>query len=51
MFYPSKSEYVKIAENYNLIPVYKEYAVDTETPASLFIKTVGPCGKGFLRCV
>ena len=48
MFYPSKSEYVKIAENYNLIPVYKEYAVDTETPASLFIKTVGPCGKGFL---
>src|SRR4030066_24026 len=30
MFYPSKSEYMAIARNYNLIPVYKEYAVDTE---------------------
>jgi len=48
MFYPSKSEYIKIAENHNLIPVYKEYAVDTETPASLFIKSAGPGGKGFL---
>ena len=48
MFYPSKSEYMAIARNYNLIPVYKEYAVDTETPASLFIKTVGLEKKGFL---
>ena len=48
MFYPSKSEYMTIARNYNLIPVYKEYAVDTETPASLFIKTVGLEEKGFL---
>ncbi len=48
MFYPNKSEYILEAENYNLIPVYKEYIVDTETPASLFIKTVGPGKKGFL---
>ncbi len=48
MFYPYKSEYISKAENYNLIPVYKEYVVDTETPASLFIKATGSEGKGFL---
>ncbi len=48
MFCPSKSEYMEKAENYNLIPVYKEYIVDTETPASLFKKTVGLENKGFL---
>jgi len=48
MFHPSKSEYISKAESYNLIPVYKEYIVDTETPASLFIKAVGPEKRGFL---
>jgi anthranilate synthase component I len=48
MIYPSKTDYILKAESYNLIPVYKEYVVDTETPASLFIKTVGPDGNGFL---
>ncbi len=48
MFFPSKSEYMQKAKNYNLIPVYKEYIVDTETPTSLFMKTVGPGRKGFL---
>ncbi len=48
MFYPSKGEYLAKAESYNLIPVYKEYIVDTETPASIFIKTVGLEKKGFL---
>ncbi|MEA2015513.1 MAG: anthranilate synthase component I [Actinomycetota bacterium] len=48
MFSPSKSEYLKKSKNYNLIPVYKEYIVDTETPASLFMKTVGAGRKGFL---
>ena len=48
MFYPSKSEYIKIAQNYNLIPVYKEYIVDTETPASIFIKAGGLKREGFL---
>ncbi len=48
MFLPSKSEYIKRARNYNMIPVYKEYIVDTETPASLFMKAVGPGREGFL---
>lgn len=48
MFYPSKSEYILKSEKYNLIPVYKEYIVDTETPASLFIKTAGFKKEGFL---
>ena len=48
MFCPSKSEYLEGAESYNLIPVYKEYIVDTEAPASIFIKTVGLEKKGFL---
>lgn len=48
MFSLSKSEYIKIARDYNLIPVYKEYAIDTETPASLFIKAVGMDKRGFL---
>lgn len=48
MFYPSKNEYIKIAGKYNLIPVYKEYIVDTETPASMFVKTGGLKKNGFL---
>jgi anthranilate synthase component 1 len=48
MFYPSKNEYLKIAEDHNLIPVYKEYIVDTETPTSIFVKTGGLEKYGFL---
>lgn len=48
MFYPSKSKYLKIAKDYNLIPVYKEYIVDTETPTSIFLKTGGLEKNGFL---
>ncbi len=39
--YPSKEEYLVKAKKYNLIPVYKEYIVDTETPTSIFIKAGG----------
>ena len=39
--YPSKEEYLAKAKKYNLIPVYKEYMVDIETPASIFIKAGG----------
>lgn len=39
--YPSKEEYLAKVKKYNLIPVYKEYVVDTETPASIFIKAGG----------
>ena len=48
MFYPSRKDYIAKAENYNLIPVYKEYIVDTQTPTSIFMKTVGPEKRGFL---
>ena len=39
--YPSKEEYQAKAKKYNLIPVYKEYMVDTETPTSIFLKAGG----------
>ena len=48
MFYPSKKEYLRIAEDYNLIPVYKEYIVDTDTPTSIFVKSGGLKKQGFL---
>ena len=41
MYYPLKDEYLIKAKKYNMIPVYKEYMVDTETPASIFIKAGG----------
>jgi len=48
MYYPTKKEYLLKAENYNLIPVYREYIVDTETPTSIFIKAGGLGREGFL---
>jgi len=48
MYYPSKKEYLIKAKSYNLIPVYGEYIVDTETPSSIFMKAGGPGGEGFL---
>ncbi len=48
MIYPSKKEYIVKANDYNLIPVYKEYVVDTETPTSIFLKAVGLEEEGFL---
>jgi len=41
MCYPNKREYLDKAINYNLIPVYKKYIVDTETPTTIFMKTSG----------
>ncbi len=38
MFNISKKQFHQLSSHYNLIPVYKEYIVDTETPASLFLK-------------
>ena len=48
MVYPDKDQYLKIAENYNIIPVYREYMADTETPTSIFLKCGGLEKKGFL---
>lgn len=36
--YPSKEEFLKLAETYNVIPVYTEIPADLETPISLFYK-------------
>ncbi|MBE3094934.1 MAG: anthranilate synthase component I [Actinobacteria bacterium] len=46
--YPSKEEYQAKAKKYNLIPVYKEYMVDTETPTSIFLKAGGSEKEMFL---
>jgi len=43
MYYPSKQEFIKLAEKYNVIPVYKEILADTLTPVSAFQKI----GKGY----
>ncbi|MBC7333685.1 MAG: anthranilate synthase component I [Actinobacteria bacterium] len=48
MYQPSKREYIEKAQNYNLIPVYREYVVDTETPASIFMKAGGLEKESFL---
>jgi anthranilate synthase component 1 len=36
--YPEKREFFKLAETYNLIPLYTEIPADLETPISLFYK-------------
>ncbi|MFA4905508.1 MAG: anthranilate synthase component I [Candidatus Margulisiibacteriota bacterium] len=41
MFYPNKEEFIKLAKQGNLIPVYREMATDMETPVSAFKKIAG----------
>ena len=48
MIYPDKNKYLKLAGEYNLVPVYREYMADTETPTSIFLKSCGLDKKGFL---
>ncbi len=38
MFNLNKKQYKKLRASYNLVPLYREYMVDTETPATLFLK-------------
>ncbi len=35
MIYPEKQEYTKLADEYDVVPVYKEILADTETPVSV----------------
>ncbi len=35
MIYPGKTEYVSLASEYDIVPVYKEILADTETPVSV----------------
>jgi len=38
MYYPNKSEFIKLAKQGNLIPVYREMMADFETPLSCYSK-------------
>jgi len=38
MYYPSRQEFIKLAKEANVIPVYKEILADTLTPVSAFQK-------------
>jgi anthranilate synthase component 1 len=40
--FPSREEYLRLAETYNLIPVYSEWVADTETPISVFKRLEPP---------
>jgi anthranilate synthase component 1 len=44
MIIPSKAEFLKLAEQGNLIPVYREILADTETPVSVYqkLRKTGP---------
>jgi len=39
MYYPSRELFEKKASDANLIPVYREFLADKETPVSIFLKT------------
>ncbi|CUH96985.1 Anthranilate synthase component 1 [Propionispora sp. 2/2-37] len=41
MIQPSCEEFARLAESYNVIPVYTDIATDTETPVSLYYKLIG----------
>ena len=44
MHYPSFNAFIKLAEEGNLIPVYREILADTETPVSVLMKLADrPC--------
>ncbi|MDZ7838558.1 MAG: chorismate-binding protein [Actinomycetota bacterium] len=38
MFNLTKQKFNNLSNSYNVIPLYRQYVVDTETPASLFLK-------------
>ena len=46
--FPDKTKFVKLAEQYNVIPVFTEILADTETPVSLLKKTYQNKGPVFL---
>jgi anthranilate synthase component 1 len=47
MYHPSKSEFIELAQTYNLIPIYREIIADVDTPVSAF-KKLGESDYGFL---
>jgi len=47
MYYPTYSEFEKLARRSNLVPVYRELNADLETPVSVYLKLRGQ-GESFL---
>jgi len=45
---PDREQYLGLSGKYNLVPVYREYMADTETPTSIYLKTCGLDNEGFL---
>lgn len=41
MFYPDENEYLRLAEEYNSVPVSIEWPCDTETPITVYTKVAG----------
>jgi len=39
---------MELSSEYNIIPVYREYMADTETPTSIFLKCCGLDSEGFI---
>ena len=49
VYTPSLAEFRELAAgSANLIPVYREFAADLETPVSVYIKLMGELGPSFL---
>ncbi len=48
MFFPLEKEFLKLAKQGNLIPVYKEVSADLETPVSAFLKLSRGSDYGYL---
>ena len=48
MNHPERKRYLQLSSKYNLVPVYREYMADTETPTSIFLKCCGLGNVGFL---
>ncbi|HEX2737414.1 MAG TPA: anthranilate synthase component I, partial [Acidimicrobiia bacterium] len=44
---PSRDDFVALARDYTVVPVWREVLADLETPVSAFVKLVGD-GEGFL---
>jgi anthranilate synthase component 1 len=46
--HPSRDDFLALARDHTVVPVWREVLADLETPVSAFVKLVGPDGDGFL---
>lgn len=47
MIFPGREKFLELSEQYNLIPVFKEWLVDLDTPISVY-KKISPSGPSYL---